>query len=114
MQTDEAVKALARACRSVREAQARLEQSVRDARAAGATWSQIGDATGMSRQSAHERWGHLPRLGCPRQDCDCTAHGAGGCGCGHGPGGGRGGGRGRGRAPGSAPIQNVRIGPRPA
>jgi hypothetical protein len=112
MDTQAAVKAVSRACRSVREAQERLERSVVEARAAGATWSQIGDATGMSRQSAHERWGHIPRAGCPRQECDCTEHGAGHCPCGHGPGRGRGAGRGRGR--GSDGPQDLYLGNRPA
>jgi hypothetical protein len=28
------------------------------ARAAGASWSHIGDAVGVSRQAAQQRWGH--------------------------------------------------------
>lgn len=31
--------------------------TVRQARAAGFTWEQIGDALGVSRQAAHERYG---------------------------------------------------------
>ncbi|HEY3006052.1 MAG TPA: hypothetical protein VGJ44_27135 [Kribbellaceae bacterium] len=34
-----------------------LDQAVEAARAAGASWADIGQAAGMSRQSAHERWG---------------------------------------------------------
>lgn len=97
-----AVDAVAEASLSVREAHARLERSVAEARAAGATWSQIGDAAGMSRQSAHERWGHFPRAGCQREDCGCTEHLLTGCGCGHGPG------RGRGRRAQSSASQSAR------
>lgn len=34
-----------------------LDGSVRVARAAGATWQQIGDAAGLTKQAAHQRWG---------------------------------------------------------
>ena len=54
------------------------------ARAAGASWAQIGDATGMSRQAAHERWGHQPRGECRRAGCDCPHHLSHDCPCGHG------------------------------
>lgn len=33
-----------------------LTDAVHEARAYGATWEQIGQAAGMTRQSAHERW----------------------------------------------------------
>lgn len=33
-----------------------LETAVAEARAAGASWTQIGKAAGISRQSARERW----------------------------------------------------------
>ncbi len=33
-----------------------LDKFVADARRQGATWDEIGEATGMSRQSAHLRW----------------------------------------------------------
>lgn len=36
-----------------------LTNAVRLARTAGHTWDQIGQAAGVSRQSAHERWSHL-------------------------------------------------------
>lgn len=52
-----------RAVSRVREARAyadrgeeELDRAVRDARAAGATWQQIGDAAGMARQAAWKRW----------------------------------------------------------
>jgi hypothetical protein len=34
-----------------------LESAVGRARAAGASWTVIGEAAGLTRQSAHERWG---------------------------------------------------------
>lgn len=46
-----------RAARQVAESQHRLTQAVQAARSAQVSWSQIGAAAGMSRQSAHERWG---------------------------------------------------------
>lgn len=99
METDAAVQAVGGACQNVKAALAVLDDAVVAARAAGATWSQIGMATGMSRQSAHERWGHIPRAGCQRGDCDCVDHVPGDCVCGHGPG--RGLGAGRRRAAGA-------------
>lgn len=39
----------------------RLDQAVKDARAAGATWQQIADAAGIAdRQTAWKRWGARP------------------------------------------------------
>lgn len=81
-----AVAAVAEAAAGVARAQALLEATVVLARGAGATWAQIGAATGMSRQAAHERWGCIPRRGCPRAECGCGDHAADGCDCGHGPG----------------------------
>ena len=84
---DRAVAAVARAAAAIADAQERLEASVRAARAHGATWAQIGQATGVSRQAAHERWGHIPRPGCPRATCDCRSHDVTAeCACGHGSG----------------------------
>jgi hypothetical protein len=45
-----------RAADEVARAQERLEAAVRQARASGASWAQIGDAAGIAKQSAHERW----------------------------------------------------------
>ncbi|HYZ55795.1 MAG TPA: hypothetical protein VE733_20170 [Streptosporangiaceae bacterium] len=45
------------AAEAVREAQARLDEAVKRARADGSSWAGIGDAAGITRQSAHERWG---------------------------------------------------------
>lgn len=84
-----AVAAVAEAAAGVERAQALLETTVVLAREAGATWAQIGDAAGMSRQSAHERWGCIPRRGCPRTDCGRPDHAVDACDCGHGPGRGR-------------------------
>lgn len=39
------------------EARDGLDTAVGRARAAGASWTVIGDAAGLTRQSAHERWG---------------------------------------------------------
>lgn len=36
-----------------------VEQAVRQAREAGASWTAVGRAAGITRQSAHERWAHL-------------------------------------------------------
>ena len=49
-----AVKAAAAAARKADDA---LDDAVRLARLDGASWAAIGDAAGMTRQSAHERWG---------------------------------------------------------
>lgn len=54
-----------KAVESVEEAAAKygaaggeLDEAVRAARAAGATWAAIGRAAGITRQSAQERWGN--------------------------------------------------------
>lgn len=39
-----------------------LDHAVHDARRYGISWQSIGDAVGISRQSAHERWAHLDQL----------------------------------------------------
>jgi hypothetical protein len=38
-----------------------LDAAVQTARAAGATWQQIGDAAGLTKQAAHQRWGGADR-----------------------------------------------------
>lgn len=43
----------------VRAAEARLVEAVRWARGDGRSWAEIGEATGITRQSAHERWAQL-------------------------------------------------------
>lgn len=49
---EDLAEAAARHATAVRE----LDDAVRAARAAGASWADVGRATGMSRQSANERW----------------------------------------------------------
>ena len=48
-------------CRDNDQAKERLGTAVAEARASGVSWQAIGRAAGMSRQSAHARWGGLPR-----------------------------------------------------
>lgn len=50
---------LERLTAKLHDLQARIEDKVRTARAGGASWSQLGQATGISRQGAQQRWGHL-------------------------------------------------------
>lgn len=45
------------AAQAAADARRDLDKTVAAARAAGASWSDIGAAAGMTRQSAHERWG---------------------------------------------------------
>lgn len=40
----------------VTAARDRLDQAVNAARAAGASWTDVGQAVGMSRQAARQRW----------------------------------------------------------
>jgi len=77
---------LSEASGELRQAEANLDQAVAQARRAGASWASIGQTIGISRQAAHERWGHLTRGGCQRSDCDCPSHETSTCPCGHGPG----------------------------
>jgi hypothetical protein len=48
------------AAEDVRKAQTRLDEAVQRARADGSSWADVGDAAGITRQSAHERWGGRP------------------------------------------------------
>lgn len=50
--------ALIQAARALAQAEAEVATAVGLARAAGASWSHIGDAVGVSRQAAQQRWGH--------------------------------------------------------
>ncbi|MGD7708131.1 hypothetical protein [Microlunatus sp. Y2014] len=43
---------------AVESARQRLDTAVLMARSSGASWAAVGRATGMTRQSARERWGH--------------------------------------------------------
>jgi len=45
------------AAEDVHKADYRLDEAVARARADGHSWAEIGDAAGITRQSAHERWG---------------------------------------------------------
>lgn len=44
------------AARAAADAQHRLGEAARAARDAGASWTQIGDALGLTRQAAQQRW----------------------------------------------------------
>ncbi|TAP39064.1 hypothetical protein [Arthrobacter sp. S39] len=52
----EAVLGVEAAAREYTQAGHRLDKTVAAAKAAGASWADIGRAVGISRQSAHERW----------------------------------------------------------
>jgi hypothetical protein len=45
------------AAEDVHKADYRLDEAVARARADGCSWADVGDAAGITRQSAHERWG---------------------------------------------------------
>lgn len=44
------------AAEDVRKTEARLNEAVQRARVEGSSWADIGEAAGITRQSAHERW----------------------------------------------------------
>jgi hypothetical protein len=52
----EALLGVEAAAREYNQAGHRLDKTVAAAKAAGASWADIGRAVGISRQSAHERW----------------------------------------------------------
>lgn len=52
----EAILGVESAAREYSQAGHRLDKTVAAAKAAGASWADIGRAVGISRQSAHERW----------------------------------------------------------
>lgn len=52
----EAVAGVEAAAREYHQAGHRLDKTVAAAKAAGASWADIGRVVGISRQSAHERW----------------------------------------------------------
>lgn len=52
----EAVTGVEAAAREYNQAGRRLDKTVAAAKAAGASWTGIGRAVGISRQSTHERW----------------------------------------------------------
>ena len=47
---------LSDAARRLADAAAALDEAASDARRAGASWAQIGDAAGLTRQAAQQRW----------------------------------------------------------
>ncbi|MFN8036115.1 MAG: hypothetical protein U0V73_09295 [Acidimicrobiia bacterium] len=51
------IRALAKAARAQRDASDALDTAVRWAREAGASWGTIGDALGVSRQAAQQKYG---------------------------------------------------------
>lgn len=51
-----ALAAVEAAAREYEQASARLNSTVADARAAGASWAKVGEAAGFSRQGAYKRW----------------------------------------------------------
>jgi hypothetical protein len=55
-QTLEALDRVATAAAADRAAGTALDEAVKTARRFGATWQQIGDAVGITRQSARARW----------------------------------------------------------
>jgi len=57
LEPHDAAAAVRRAAEAVAEHQRHLEQAVLEARRIGLSWEKIGTAAGISRQSAHERWG---------------------------------------------------------
>lgn len=52
-----AIAVVSAAAEAARKAGADLDDAVRLARDAGESWAAIGDAAGMTRQAANERWG---------------------------------------------------------
>ncbi|MDE8670984.1 hypothetical protein PY310_20695 [Pseudarthrobacter sp. H3Y2-7] len=52
----EAILGVEAAAREYNQAGRRLDKTVAAAKAARASWADIGRAVGISRQSAHERW----------------------------------------------------------
>ncbi|MET3370656.1 UNVERIFIED_CONTAM: hypothetical protein ABIE34_003933 [Jeotgalibacillus campisalis] len=52
----EAILGVEAAAKEHRQAGHRLDKTVAAAKAAGASWTDIGRAAGISRQAAHERW----------------------------------------------------------
>ncbi len=50
--------ALIDAAHAATDAERQLAHAALAARTAGASWTQIGDAVGLTRQAAQQRWGH--------------------------------------------------------
>lgn len=71
----QAVAAITAAAAAVAEHQRQLTAAVHEARRCGVSWERIGAAAGISRQSAHERWGASSRAS-SRAALDDTTEGA--------------------------------------
>ena len=56
-QSAAAVHSVAECAAALGQSATALDQAVANARAAGATWVEIGRAAGISRQAAMQRWG---------------------------------------------------------
>lgn len=54
-----ALAAIAQSLTAQSSATAQLEQDIRNARRAGCSWQQVGDALGISKQGAWARYSHL-------------------------------------------------------
>ncbi len=54
---------LADAVESLRDAERLLAEAVGSARQGGASWGQIGDIVGITRQAAHQRWSSREEAG---------------------------------------------------
>jgi hypothetical protein len=52
----QAVTDVGTAAAGIHDARSKLDQAVAAARAAGASWTEIGRAAGMTRQNARQRW----------------------------------------------------------
>ena len=63
---------LIEAARALRLSEQRLERAARLARDAGASWSQLGDAVGVSRQAAQQRFGAVPPAPLTREESEST------------------------------------------
>lgn len=53
----EALRAITRISAERKEADAELTEAVAKAQAAGVSWERIGEAAGVTRQAAWQRWG---------------------------------------------------------
>ncbi len=53
------IEAVRQAAAASRTAERSLSEAVKSVRARGHSWAEIGEAVGISRQSAHERWREL-------------------------------------------------------
>jgi len=68
-QPAQAITAVTAAAGAARAATRGLDEAVIAARRGGASWTDIGRGVGITRQSAHQRWGTLA-AGAPPDDHD--------------------------------------------